>query len=200
MRFSRPGTGTILGAIALFVALGGTALATGATVVNIADPTTPTRIAHVSASGQLQTTGTVTNAVTTQLTAPANYLHSTTFALTSSRGCVTVATPPTGKAMIVREVRVDAFSVTSPGPLENVAIYAGIGCSGSQVADVNPSTVGETVLPFDPGLGIPANSGLSAFVNGSVQAEVYTDGYAVGSTLVPSSAITTTGTKASRHQ
>jgi len=53
MNFSRPSTGAILGGLALFVALGGTAVA-AATVVNIADPTTPSRVAHVDAAGRLE--------------------------------------------------------------------------------------------------------------------------------------------------
>jgi hypothetical protein len=48
MRIKRPSVGTVLGALALFVALGGTALAgtalaAGSTIVNIADPATPSR-------------------------------------------------------------------------------------------------------------------------------------------------------------
>ena len=52
-RFSRPRAGTILAGLALFVALGGTAMA-AATVVNIADPTTPSRVAHVDSAGKLE--------------------------------------------------------------------------------------------------------------------------------------------------
>jgi hypothetical protein len=60
MRLSRPSTGTILGGVALFVALGGTALAATGTVVNIADPTTPANVAKVDATGALKTAGTDT--------------------------------------------------------------------------------------------------------------------------------------------
>jgi hypothetical protein len=193
MRFSRPSTGTILGAIALFVALGGTAVAATATVVNIADPTTPANVAHVDGAGKLQTAGStnVTNTVNTQLAAPSAYLHTTTFALTSARGCVVLATPPAAKALVVREVRVDVFSDPSPGPNEDITIYGDATCT-SQVADVNPATVGETVLPFDPGLGIPAKSGLSARAMGSAEAEAYTDGYTVSSGSVPAAPATAT--------
>jgi hypothetical protein len=60
----------------------------------------------------------------------------------------------------------------------------------NQIADVIPATVGDTVLPFDPGLGIPAKSGLSVLVTGSPQAEVYTDGYSVSAGSVPAAAAT----------
>jgi hypothetical protein len=184
MRFSRPSTGTILGAIAVFVALGGTAFAAGATVVNIADPTTPANVAHVDKTGRLQVAAQVANTVNTQLAPPSAYLHTTTFAVTSSRGCLVIATPPAGKAMIVRDARIDVFADPSPGPDEDLLIFGDTTCT-SQVGDVNPATVGETVLPFDPGLGIKAGSGLSARANGMVEAEVYTDGYAVASGSVP---------------
>ena len=49
MRIARPGTGTILGGLALFVALGGTAAAAAPTVVNIADPAAPAQKAKVGA-------------------------------------------------------------------------------------------------------------------------------------------------------
>jgi hypothetical protein len=200
MRFSRPSTGTILGAIALFVALGGTALAATGTVVNIADPTTPANLAKVDASGRLQTAGStsVTNTVNTQLAPPSAYIHTTTFAITTSRGCLVLATPPTGKAMVVRGVRIDVFSDPSPGPDQDLTIYSDATCT-TQVADVNPATVGETVLPFDPGLGIPAKSGLSARATGSVQGEVYTDAYSVSASSVPAAA-TTTASKAQAPQ
>jgi hypothetical protein len=194
MRISRPNTGTILGAIALFIALGGTALAAGATVVNIADPTTPANVAHVNSSGQLSVAGpvSVTSTITTELAAPSTYIHTAAFDLSNADSCQTVATPPTGKAMIVREVRVDVGQDPSPGVNQNVVIYGDAMCSGNPIADVNPATVGETTLPFDPGLGIPAKSGLSVFVNGSVVAEVYADGYSVSSATVPTSAATVT--------
>jgi hypothetical protein len=197
MRFSRPSTGTILGAIAVFVALGGTAVAATGTLVNIADPTTPANLAHVDASGKLQAS--VGNTVNTQLTAPNTYLHTTTFAIVSSRGCLVLATPPSGKAMIVREVRVDVFGDPSPGPDQDLTIYRDNTCT-SQVADVNPGTLGETVLPFDPGLGIPANSGISARATGAVEAEAYVDAYSVSSGSVPTTPASASQPRAQRQQ
>src|SRR3954469_16428359 len=51
----RPSNGTIIGSVALFVAIGGTALAATGTLVNIADGTNSALIAHVNAQGQLRT-------------------------------------------------------------------------------------------------------------------------------------------------
>lgn len=189
MRFSRPSTGTILGAIALFIALGGTALAATATVVNIADPTTPAHVAHVDASGRLEVGDgsgplTVDGTVTTQQATPANYVHVATLGLTSGRGCVEIAAPPTNRAMIVTDVKIDVFSDPSPGPDQYVRVFSDPSCQ-TAVADVNPSGVGQTLVPFEPGVGIAAGSQLSAIVSGSVEAEAYTDGYAVAQSVVP---------------
>src|SRR5438552_1758168 len=60
MHFSRPSIGTILGGVALFIALGGTALAATGQIVNIADPTTPANMAKVDSTGALKTAGTAT--------------------------------------------------------------------------------------------------------------------------------------------
>jgi hypothetical protein len=51
----------VLGLLALFVALGGTALAATGQLVNIADPTNAANVAKVDTTGALKTTGTVTN-------------------------------------------------------------------------------------------------------------------------------------------
>ena len=63
MRISRPSPGTILGGVALFVALGGTAYAATATIVNIADKNAPTHVAKVDVTGALKTSATVTGFV-----------------------------------------------------------------------------------------------------------------------------------------
>jgi hypothetical protein len=98
-RFSRPGTGTILGSLALFVALGGTAFAAGATVVNIADPTTQANVAHVNSSGQLQVSGpvTVSGTVTAALAAPRAFLHRAAFDIASDRGCASLPSRPAAR-------------------------------------------------------------------------------------------------------
>lgn len=188
MRFSRPRTGTVLGAIALFIALGGTAFAAGATVVNIADPTNSAHIAHVNSAGQLQTSGStsVTNTVTTALAAPSAFVHAAQSNITASNGCVFVAQPPSGRALIVSNVLINVSDDPSPGAGQEVLIWPNASCDGAPAAVVNPPSVGETTVPFDPGFGIPAGSQLSAQVVGSVEADVNVNGYSVPSSQVPS--------------
>lgn len=57
MRITRPSTGTVLGGLALFVALGGTAAAATGQIVNIADPTNAGNIAKVDSGGALKVKG-----------------------------------------------------------------------------------------------------------------------------------------------
>lgn len=187
MQFPRPNLGTVLGGLALVVALGGTAWAVTSSTVNIADPTTPSQIAHVDSSGKLQVGGTV-NA---QVTAPANYFHASTFGISSSSACLVVATPPAGKALVVREVRLDVFADPTPGQANDIAIFRDATCNNANdiVADVNPATIGQIVIPFDPGIGVPSASHLSVVINGSVSAESYVDGYVVPSTAVPAASV-----------
>src|SRR4051794_17647654 len=51
----RPSTGTILGFVAIFIAVGGTALAATGQLVNIADGSNAALLAHVTSAGQLKT-------------------------------------------------------------------------------------------------------------------------------------------------
>jgi hypothetical protein len=76
----------------------------------------------------------------------------------------------------VREVRLDVYKDPSPGLGRNVTLYSDKTCA-SAIADVNPPSVGQTVVPFDPGFGIPAGSGLSMRTARSVSAESFVDGY-----------------------
>jgi hypothetical protein len=97
-------------------------------------------------------------------------------------------TPPTGKAMVLTQALVDVFADPSPGPSQNIELFKGPSCGGDVFADVNPPTVGVTVLPLDPGIGVPSGSAVSTFASGSVEAELYLFGYAVSSASVPASA------------
>jgi hypothetical protein len=168
---------------ALFVALGGTALASTGTVVNIADGTNAARVAHVNASGGLQVAGTVT----TQLATPANYTHVAQFNVDSTRGCVAFAVAPTGKALIVRDIRVDVFGDPTPGVGQNIQIYSGASCVEA-IGDINPSSIGQVIVPFDPGVALATGESLSVQVFGSVKAEFFVDGYLVPAAQVPAAA------------
>jgi hypothetical protein len=176
----------VVAGAALFIALGGTGLAATGTVVNIADGTNAARVAHVNASGGLQVAGTVT----AQLAAPVNYVHGSSFGISNTVGCVQIATAPPTNAMVIREVKVDVYNDPTPGTGQTLEIFQGASCV-TLIANLNPNSVGQVVVPFDPGVAVPAGSSLSAQATGSVRAETYTDGYLVPSSQVPAAPVAT---------
>jgi hypothetical protein len=48
---------------------------------------------------------------------------------------------------------------------DSVFITEGSNCTGALVAELHPVTVGETTIPFDPGLAVRGNSGLTTLDN-----------------------------------
>jgi hypothetical protein len=146
-----------------------------ATAVNIADPSATTRVAKVD----------VGNRLAVQEVPPSTYFHAANYDVDTGSGCVVLATPPAGKALIIRDVRVDAWKDPTPGQGQYVGIFANASCNYPDVAEVNPATVGQTMVPFDPGLAIPNGSSLSVLVGGSVGVAVYVDGYQVPSAVAP---------------
>jgi hypothetical protein len=158
------------------VAVGGVfaataAIATTATQVNVADPTVASRVSKVDVGDRLAV----------QEVPPASFYHSAHGGLGSGLGCVVVATPPSGKALIIRQVRVDAYSNSGGG---TVYISVGTDCD-SLVGDVTATTIGPSTTTFDPGLAIPHGSALSVSIAGAIDADVYVDGYRVDANVVP---------------
>jgi hypothetical protein len=116
---------------------------------------------------------------------PNAFFHS--FAGFNSATCKSVAVAPTGKALVVTQVYLDIYANPAPGAGQQVIFYTGLAndCNGAVVRDLNAPGIGGFVVPFGPGLGIPAGTALNARVTGSIQAEAYTDGYTVSSKSVP---------------
>ena len=191
MGITRPSNGTLLGGIALFVALGGTALAATGTLVNIADPDNASRVARVDPSGGLRVSDGAGRLTIDGYTQDAPVRDFWRDSGTIASGCTTIATPPAGKAIVLRQVTVNVFSAPA-GTLDGdefIPIYAAAGCGGSPIWDVTPSELGPETVEFDPGVAIPANGALSAldYQGAGLEAEVYATGYTVPSNVVPSS-------------
>jgi hypothetical protein len=170
---------------ALSVAFGAPALAGTGSPVNIVDPKTSADVAHVTSDGELEITG----GVTTQQAIPANFFHhsSSPFGFPI---CTTLATPPAGSALIIKQVRLDVLEEGQPGATQDAQFYVGNPAGGIcgvtfQIGQVNPPTVGQYVVPFDPGLGIPAGSVLSAQCFGGLQCQAFVDGFVVPANEVP---------------
>jgi hypothetical protein len=177
-----PSPGTILGFIAVIISLGSVAYAAGA-LVTIVDPVTSSK-AKVSAGGRLEVS--VDEPVTTRLASPAATFH-TFNSMSSASGCINLATPPAGTGFVIQQVRVNTHINPTPGTGQFVAIYSTANCSTLPKAGVNPPTIGFTSVTFGPGLTIPQGQAISARVNGSVQAEIFVDGFRLPAAQVPAS-------------
>jgi len=105
----------------------------------------------------------------------------------------TVSFPaPTDSALVITSLRIDAYYDPSPGGGSDVffEVETGTSCAGSMVGTydeiVNPGGIGVTVIPLDPGVGIPEGDALCAQAGaGGMDSEVNLSGY-----TVPSSSVT----------
>jgi hypothetical protein len=166
----------LLSTISIGVATAGMA---ATTQVNVTDPKQTNRISRVTPDGHLSV----------REVPPVSYYHNGTFTLDAASGCTMIAAAPEGKALIVRQVRIDVYADPSPGSNNYVALYADSACL-TVVGDVNPGALGQTIVSFDPGVSIPQGSAMYASLSGAVQAETYVDGYSVDPTVAPSANVT----------
>ena len=177
LTFSLPSTGTILGFIAVLISLGGVGYAAGS-FVTIVDPQTNAK-ARVT-GGRLEVS--VDEGVTTRIAATGAFFHAIR---TVGTGCVTLAAPPSGRALVIQQIRVNTFVNPTPNSGNWVAVWLGANCVGTVVATLNPSTLGVTTIPLGPGFAIPQGQVLSTKTFNSVQAEVYADGFSLPAAQVP---------------
>lgn len=193
-----PSPAAILAFIALLVALGGTAFAATGTIVNIADPTTATHIARVSASGALVTTGT---GVVSGNVAPAPPTRPFNLSVGSfTDGAQTAQFAPTSATLALTGIRV--ANITANGT--NVVLWEYGFPSGETTCSTSGSTVtrflGEFAVPAGqtveeplttPLILKPISSGgtwcLITFASGSTGSAFYTtyNGYVVSGTFAP---------------
>jgi hypothetical protein len=109
--------------------------------------------------------------------------------------------PLPGKAAIVTSIVWDVYTAAATGASHNIAAAISAtdtSCSslvldpatGFPAFDFNPAGIGLTVVPFQPGLVIPANRALCVanFDTGNISAEVYVYGYYVAASAAPAGA------------
>src|SRR5689334_11708432 len=124
VKFSVPSTGTVLGFIAVLISLGGVAYAAGA-LVTVGDPVT-TQKARVAA-GRL---GVFTDLPVTTRSAPPPTTFHVTGGSFGAQGCIQIVGPPAGKALVVRQARVNIFGNPTPGPGQALFFYNNATCTG----------------------------------------------------------------------
>ena len=192
MRFAKPSPAMVVAMIALVVAMGGTAFAASGQLVNIVDPGNAARAAKVDAAGKLNVgdgSGPVSvDGTTTSREAPASALFRSLVFPFPHLGCVPLATPPAGKALVIKSVAVDTISMGTSGGGLFAGLYLGAGGCESLVMEINPPGVGLINQPFEPGLGVPAGQRLWV-VTYSISSEVSAFGYSTTASSVPASSL-----------
>jgi hypothetical protein len=199
MRIGKPSPALVVAIIALCVAAGGTAYAATGSLVNITDPVNAAQKAKVDTAGRLNVgdgSGALTiDGSTTSRESPTNLLfRSQAF---PSGTCSVLATPPPGRALIIKSIAVDVIGLTSPaGGGTYAGFWLGSSSCESFVMDINPPGVGLINQPFEPGLAVPAGKSLWVYSN-AISSEVFAFGYSVPASAVPAAAaVATTGTAA----
>ena len=141
-----------------------TGMAAAAALKYVGIEGTSTNKVDVSAAGQL-------------LTAPAGPSSSYNNWTEEFSTYTAIATPPAGKALIVTSIHVD----TRNGGSGEVAVGVSInGCTSGAVFDqVDPSSNGVTVLPYEPGVVVPSGDTLCAFPSDWTLGNVTVSGYTV---------------------
>jgi hypothetical protein len=180
----------------------GDALATVGSVVNISDRSASPNFAKVDSAGKLAVgdgTGplTVDGTVTSRET-PANAFFRSVAFPSSSGACTPIATPPTGKALIIKSVAVDTYGIETPGSGRYASFWVGTSTCESFVMDINPPGVGLIDQPFEPGLGVPAGKKLWVYAS-SISAEAFAFGYSVAASAVPASAASPSKLRSPQH-
>lgn len=144
--------------------------------------------ADVTSDGQLLTTTT---------TDPSAFVNSSFVAINSQQGFLPIVSAPSGNAMIVTTIHINVVTNPDPGPDTYISLFITNtpACDSQQVGSyderMNPPSIGETDIPFNPGLAIPAGDSLCAATvengTGLASAEFTVTGYLVPSSEVPAS-------------
>jgi hypothetical protein len=103
----------------------------------------------------------------------------------NSQGCLPVAAPPAGRALVVKQFNIDVVSAQNAGPIAQ--IFVGPTCTGRLVQEVALPQRGLVTVPMGAGLAVPAGTPITVAV-GSAFASVNAFGYTVQSSAVPATA------------
>lgn len=196
MRIRRPSPALVVACIAIVIATAGTAFAATGQLVNITDPGNAAQAAKVDATGKLNVGDgsgalSVDGTTTSREAPPSALFRSQAF---PGGTCVPLATPPAGKALVIKSLALDTLSVTNPGGGTFAGFYLGANGCERWVMDINPPGTGLINQPIEPGLGVPAGQRLWVFAF-NINSEVFTFGYSTTASSVPASSGTTVAAK-----
>jgi hypothetical protein len=163
--------GYVLVGVLLGSVLAPAAVYATASIVNVAGPSG--RKAEVSTANQLQVVE----------SSPGAYFESGYLSGAVS-SCRTIATPPSGKALVISQLSVLVQTLPSADSAHGYLFYRNKTCDGAISYLDFPARIGETTHDFRP--GITSKSGFSILLFGTgTQAEAEVRGYTVPASAVP---------------
>ncbi|HEX8105457.1 MAG TPA: hypothetical protein VF533_22775 [Solirubrobacteraceae bacterium] len=182
------------------IAMTGTAFAATGQLVNIADGTNAARIAKVGSTGSLQVGDAIgpltVDGTTTSRESVPSALFTTYGGARDGDGCGTIASAPSGKALVIKTLSLDTYLRPTPSDGTFLRLYVGPCEPGYVVMDFDKLEAGQRSVSLDPGLAIPAGAALRADVQGSTDlaVQIAAFGYKVpGSAVAPLSASRSSG-------
>jgi hypothetical protein len=146
-----------------------------------------------SGGGSGEASVTTAHQLLTTTVDPKAYVNTTGVDIGGATDITDVAAPPSGSALIITTIHIDTYNDTTPGT-SAVTFFiwrtracgaGGGGDVGSYNEVVTPGSLGETDIPFSPGLAVPAGGALCALVSGGLSAQAMVTGYTVPSGEVP---------------
>jgi hypothetical protein len=180
----------VLGLVALFVALGGTALAATGQLVNIADKTTAANVARVDAAGKLYV-GDGAGALTVDGTVAASpvppKVSVASIGYASAAGCSTVYSPPAGKTLVLTGLTVQV-NRSSGGTFAEVDLFKDTSCGTAFdfVTNYSAEDIIQRSRDYGPGVVLPDGFGSYAYGSSGVisfNGYLVPDGSATASSL-----------------
>jgi hypothetical protein len=187
MRFSKPSTGTVLGIIAIVIAMTGTAFAATGQLVNIVDGSNAARVAHVSSYGSVQVGDgsgpmTVDGTTTSRQALPQNFVRFSRY-VQFANSCTPVITAPAKRALVITDI---VAGMGATGATDSVTSFYTNGCS-DQVQHIFGLSQNETKpVPLGPGIVIPAGQSLEIYASaGGLYASGF--GYSIPAADAPAS-------------
>jgi hypothetical protein len=195
MRLRLPSPALVIACVALLLGAGGVAYgttrATGQ-LVNVVDPGNAAQAAKVDATGHLLVgdgAGSLTLDGIVRETALTSLVHIVGAGGGDSSGCQTVATPPSGKAWVLKSMAINVISQgsTAFGPYQYVVVYPNATCNYPYSAVFTPTSLGLQQWNFEPGLAIRGALSVTV-VNTTLSWELTAEGYVVSAGSVPPAA------------
>jgi hypothetical protein len=149
--------------------------------------TTTTTIIKGGSGNKASVTG--ANQLLTAVDEPSLFYQSGESHPVSGGDYVPVAVSPSGLALVITVLHIDAVADPTPGS-SNVqfTVDSNSTCTGGVVGsfgqEINPGAIGETDISLEPGVGVPTGGSLCALALNGMNVQTSASGYVVGSSVI----------------